>query len=702
MNNDTPPVSLFKQALSFGSVLGIFLGLEETFLTSRVLFNGQSQMAEYFSLKVVGWTACSVLVFTAGFFLLSVLSGFIGSALSSVSRDRLSRECTQAFFSFGTLGGLFLFYGYRLLRIKGALTISHMSSIVIMATTAMMFFFFAAGAGILWPRILKSLWQRKSSFWQAAMWGAALGTIIFCGWYKDNDDIGVLKQGAVLGAAVILITALLWWLARKRSLTLIRSIAYFYMGMGILCLAALPLYTRHYEISKGIPSQGDVFLISIDTLRADGFSCTGSPVATPVIDSLAREGVVFERNYANAPWTMPSVASFLTSQYPSEVNMVMMTDEVSALSFPDSALTLAEILKPDFANHAILTNTMALGSANYWQGFDTAEAIGRTAVHPYVYLLRTSAFASLYNFFSSTINVLHRPNASMLIDRAIEHMDIQSEARNFLWLHFVDVHDPYIPPPPFDNPVPHYDGMLKERVGAMELMRKGRFLTPMDRAFIHRKYLANVQYIDQELGRFFKHLQQSGRWDDATIVVTSDHGEEFWEHRNVDHGHSVYNELVQVPLLIKLPKNQFAGQRITAPVSLIDLVPTIVDILDVKVENPSFRGKSLLPLLRGEAAKHTPIFIEGALNYGEQKSVIEEYEDGLWKLNYSVNPHQGRHWELFHMTVDPGERLDVSDLETDRLEMMKTLLEPFIRNQADKAAPIDPSVRDQLKALGYL
>ncbi len=313
----------------------------------------------------------------------------------------------------------------------------------------------------------------------------------------------------------------------------------------------------------------DVYLILIDALRADALGVYGAPAdASPRLDRFAADAVVFDQAIAAASWTRAATASIFTAQWPSghgcEGRESMLGPEVD---------TLAEVLRRNgYATGGLPNNPNITGTFGFDQGFDwypmepdypLGAAESSYALSLYSVARKVWAQVAPAKRVEDYYHPAERQSA-----RALDYIQAQDGARHFLFLHFMEPHDPY-----FAHPVDgHAVGRADTAVPA-----------PERRAELQALYAGEVAHVDAELGRFFDQLVAEGRYDDALIVVTADHGEEFLDHGGWWHGVTLYDEQVHVPLLIKLPGSRRGGTRVPWQVRTIDIAPSIADLVGVEV-----------------------------------------------------------------------------------------------------------------------
>jgi arylsulfatase A-like enzyme/Tfp pilus assembly protein PilF len=381
------------------------------------------------------------------------------------------------------------------------------------------------------------------------------------------------------------------------------------------CLAAVGGW-RYARASA--PVNGPVILVSIDSLRADRLPAYGyAPGRTPAIDSLAADGVVFERAYSHVPQTLPAHAALLTGRLPFETGVRDSAGDV----VPDSERLLAEMLSDrDFATGGVVSSYLLRAETGVDQGFDFFDA--ELPAHGDAYSLRRDGMES--------VRVAERWLASAGTTRA------------FLFVHVDD---------------PRALGDAPDRLSD---------LAPYD---------ARVTQADEAVGHLVRYLKTHQLYDQSTVILVADHGEGLGDHGEQRHGLFVYDETVRVPLIIKPAAGTGAGRRIQAPVQHIDLVPTILDL--AKAPRPgNLRGRSLTPLFDGsESLPPAPIYAEsmfGATHFtwAELTSVVD---DGY---RYIRAPRE----ELYDLAADPDERENLATSKPDVAARLRATLGRFLRD----------------------
>jgi len=435
--------------------------------------------------------------------------------------------------------------------------------------------------------------------------------------------------------------------------------------VGLAILTAVWIFALGCDRQPCSPraERPSVVVILIDTLRADRLG----PTTTPRIDAWAAGGKRCTRAVAASPWTGPSVASIVTGRYPDELGLQDLDDPL-----PRAAETLAE----SFA--AAGWNTGAIVSNGYiapWFGHDQGYAY----FHKEEYMGDDDGPDPV-------------ATADRVTDEALSWLATAS-APYFLYVHYTDPHDPYLPPPEWAARFVADPSVLPR-----DLLRKRAFaqtaLTPEQFAALKGMYDASVAFADDAVGRLLDALPA-----DALVVVVGDHGEEFLEHGGFVHGHTVFEELVHVPLVFRGP-GVCAGTT-DLPVSHVDIGPTLLDLAGVPpLTDPT--GRSLATPLgaRGPAGEDGRILFS-VRAFGNDKLVAARR--GSWK--FLLEERTGR-MALFDLGADPGERRDVAGEHAD----IARTLEAAIRDRAGRlrdAPPLDDEEMQRrriqaLRSLGYV
>jgi arylsulfatase A-like enzyme len=381
----------------------------------------------------------------------------------------------------------------------------------------------------------------------------------------------------------------------------------------------------------------NIVLVSIDTLRADHVSAYGyAQKTTPEIDALAARGVLFENAYAPSSWTTPSHASLFTGLLSSSHGAAQLNAPIR----PDVPL-LAEYLKEaGLATGAFVTHLLVADHLGFARGFDSF-------------------------WFQENVP------ADKPTDAALEWIKSRRGQRFFVFLHYFDPHHPYLPP---DAYVKTYDEFCRNERGDFGSLNK---LFTGDReardrvlACLIRRYDDEIRFVDAQIGRLVRQLRDDGLLDRTLLVITADHGEEFLDHGSVLHAITLYEEQLRVPLIfVGGPTNERKGQRLAARVRLIDVMPTLLELLQIKPKK-AMQAASLLPLLRGEQGEDRDVIAETS-DVGPDRMSLNA---GRYKYIYAPNStvfQQPMTDQLFNLADDPREQHDRKAAEPDTVKQMR-------------------------------
>ncbi|MCY2961728.1 MAG: sulfatase [Planctomycetota bacterium] len=428
-----------------------------------------------------------------------------------------------------------------------------------------------------------------------------------------------------------------------------------------------------------MPTGPNVVVIAIDTLRADALSSQGGRAGvSPRIDALAASGARFRAAFSHAPWTLPSFSSLYTS-LPPQAHGAGGNVREGWRALGEEQTTIAEHFRDaGWATHAIVNVDFLTEPFGTAQGFDDVDA--RIA------------------------NDNHEVRrAGPTTDAALRWLDARPERPFFLLVHYFDPHAEYDPPAPWRarfaaEPDRESSGF---RFGAREHVvnhRNGRM--PLDAATLARAralYDGEVAYTDDEVGRLLDGLAARGLDAHTIVVLTSDHGEEFGEHGSWEHGHTHFDELLHVPLVIRAPGLPPRG--VDEPVGLMDVAPTVCALAGL-APPPSFRGRDLASALRDG----TPLPpLAGLAAYGNfWGPAIESWREARWKrIDGGAAPL------LFDWIADPRERDERAAAEPAILAASRAACQAFLAElgavPARRGAAVRPDskARERLESVGY-
>ncbi len=429
----------------------------------------------------------------------------------------------------------------------------------------------------------------------------------------------------------------------------------------------------------------NVVVLVVDTLRADKLRPFNpdTRVQTPAVDRFASEGVVFELAQSPENWTKPAVASILTGLHPQTHQQ-----KTGDAALPSSALLLSEHLQDNgFATGSFIANGYVSDRFGFDQGWDD---------------------------YSNYIRDGGSTEAKDVFDAAGNWIEAHKEQRFFAYIQTIDPHVPYDPPGEFVRMYDpsEYDGQVRPRMTG-DLLEKAKRKPPAvvfdarDKQRIAALHDGEITQHDGFFGAFLERLAALGLSDDTLVVVTSDHGEEFNDHGSWGHGHSVYQELLHVPLMFRLPKRLPAGTKVSNAVSTLDISSTVTELLGVPAMAQN-DGHPLVGLMLGELPTRPTVAFS---DFQDDRRVITT---GRWKLILRGNLTS----TMFDLVEDPKEQieLDPSAFPVGR-RYARMLLGQFLgaTNRGDwlsaeqkggtqlqrENAEMDDTIRDQLRALGY-
>ncbi len=452
-----------------------------------------------------------------------------------------------------------------------------------------------------------------------------------------------------------------------------------------LFLRDLPLFNPPATNQVATAERPNIVLITASGIRPDHLGIEGyDHEISPNVDALAWRGTRFNQAIAPASWTEPSLASLLTSLYPSELGITCRATISCQPHLDPERLTLAEALQDaGYRTQAFLTDPWLTAELGFDQGFGGFESV--RAEEPFdVQAMRARALGGLLGcqrgatpcelmtkghefLFDSPI-----PPGwgdSHILPRVARFVEIHGDERFFLWVHFAEVGPPYDPGTPFGtvpegemaNPV----GIL-ERIGYWELgdpFTPREKLLPLDLETLTALYDGEIHQMDRLVGELNVLFDQAGLIDRTLVVFTSDHGQEFMEHGGYTYGHSLHDEVVHVPLIIAGPGVVFPAD-VDTTVGLLDVAPTLAEIAGASLP-PAIEGRSLVPALRGERLKERPVFSESLYRVPHESKGI--YQDG-YKLIYNVDKDR---FELYDLKADPDEQHDLATQVVPEGESLK-------------------------------
>ncbi|MCZ6596699.1 MAG: sulfatase [Planctomycetota bacterium] len=434
-----------------------------------------------------------------------------------------------------------------------------------------------------------------------------------------------------------------------------------------------------------------VVLVVLDALHAGHVSHLGyERETTPNLDALAAEGVTFTCAIAPAPYTLATIPSILTGRLPETHGLVSRPGRL-----PAAEITLTELLAgAGYRTRGAVANMNGGKSHGLDQGFEE-----------FVEVFRAEDGRSVD--WVADGEEFHLPRAAdfpPIVERWLAEAD---ERPLFLYAHILEPHEPYTPPSEFQQLFldPAYEGIFG--VAESEIIKQARRreveLGPEDVEALTALYDANLRYADDAVGRILDQLKEAGLYDQALIIVTSDHGEAFWQHGEQGHNTLLYDEMLRVPLVVKFPSGTGqVGVRVDAMVSPMDVLPTVCEVLDLPHPGRPLDGTSLWTAVRNPTANEgRKIYLRSnhrkphlGLRTNVHKTIVYREKGSERPVNV----------ERFDLVADPDESEDVSrKLRAETWADLRHLLDRANRPAARVEDGADPSAGEAelLKRLGY-
>lgn len=506
-----------------------------------------------------------------------------------------------------------------------------------------------------------------------------------------------------------------WWLFASKQPRKVLVRCAWVSGLLLAVAAGLRVYSSlsnpsnvsALDIQSSARRHPDVFLVLVDTLRADHLSAYGYPLLTsPNVDALAEEAVLHERGFAPAPWTRPSCGTLLTSRNPQELGLKGFNDLL-----PAEVPILPEYLRAEgYRTAGVVSSVQVSSQFGFDKGFDLLDT-GLT------FLKFTGNMRAIRRLqLDDSRDNYPRYNAEELTDRAMNWVrkNEKSAAPLFMYLHYSDPHYPYLPPPEQDRwrefateaaiefgrpvvpPRRNYDASTGE------VSWSGSTPTQPEVDSMVARYDAEIAFFDHHFGRLLNFLKETGRYDNAVIIVTADHGEEFGEHGGWRHDHSLFNELLHVPLIIKYPKRfSIEARRVSEPAGLIDVVPTLREVLGAQWPQSAFRGRSLFQVKADEPTADAPIFARS--DRPPLRALYRGSDKLIQILGVEGSVIEEKYFSLDQDFPEAGDGELPQDLSEERLASLRRTIKSLdALSVPSETIELDAETLNELRALGYI
>lgn len=444
---------------------------------------------------------------------------------------------------------------------------------------------------------------------------------------------------------------------------------------------------------KKSATKKNVVVLLVDTLRADKLKSYGNKrVKTSQTDAFVAEATLFEHCQANSNWTKPSCASVLTGLHP---------DSHKARGHSSRLNKSVKMVSEMFRE----------------KGFQTGAFVANG------YLATEFGFNRGWSKYVNYIRETKNSDAENVFNDTLKFIEESGDKPFFAYVQTIDPHVPYDPPAedlklydarPYEGPVsPRSTGNLLE-----EYKRKQVELNSRDKRHLEALYDGEITYHDRQLGKFVRALKKKGILDDTVFVMCADHGEEFFEHDSVGHGHTLFQELLHVPLMIRAPGLVPSNKKIATKASLSDIVPTVLEATG-NTKQPGIEGKSLIAEANGKASNPFDASFSSFYSEADERNLQWAVRKGDWKMKMKgpVNTY------LFNLKKDPEEKNDVDETYPLARRAMRIALGQFIgapdkgawmsgqikadvvvkpESKEDSNENIPEDLKQQLRQLGYM
>jgi arylsulfatase A-like enzyme len=489
------------------------------------------------------------------------------------------------------------------------------------------------------------------------------------------------------------------------------------MLLGPLTISVVGACVEEAETKPCVSAKGyNLVVICVDTLRSDHLGCYGYRRPTsPFLDSLAEEGVLFERALSTSSYTRESVAALMSGLLPSN-----NSDTGTDAKPPKNVVCMGELFQAAGYRTGFFTLSPVLKHPNFSKGFDTVRHMGTLG---------------------------GSQEGPELSQAAAEFVQASPGDRFMLYVHYLDPHYPYRPPEETylrfaDRVYPRPVSMTTVRGACRQYLQSG--FGPGDERFedMMRRYDAEIAHTDLSIEQLFSELKQAGVLKTTLLVLTADHGEEFLEHNFVEHAWTLYQESIRVPLIFWAP-GLFVPQRVPTRISTVNILPTVLDLLEVPFDDRHFDG---VPLFESDGQGYEPVceprpiiaeflmqercMLRAVVHDGwkyvsairwltpPQRSAVGKRQKTLTQF-FREHPDQklsiwnpAQYEELFDLRTDPKERNNLLNAHPEKREQLRDVLGALkdvhdkLREQgmyaAEEPEQLDEETLERLKSLGYV
>jgi len=607
-----------------------------------------------------------------------------------------------------------------------------------------------AVVGIIWGLLP----QRKHFSWRKKFLTAFIIFSYFAAWLLIQGYLNIYIFAGIFNLNSIVINAVIFLLSLGGLIALILRLkttaprfnkfwtSYLILHCLTFCLGLILLIIpgKSQPFSFFLPGASpktighpkNVILIIWDAVRADHLSCYGYSKRTTLhLDALASQGILFERAFAPSSHTLESLPSLLSSTWPTSHQVNSITD-----CLPSKLVLLPQIFKAlGYQTVAFSFNPYVSSPYGYKKGFNRFFApseifvkthktvfghlLERSRRLPWLFVLTNPLYQLSKKITTISFGESSLPSTdpSYITQRLISWIKHHQKQPFFAFVHYEGGHSPYLASPaarqkfwPSGQPPEEDDELPSKKPDSLGLFLPFQPGPPLDQQEIEKilaLYDAKIHDHDFYLGQLINFLQNHGLWEKTLLILSADHGEEFYDHQGWGHGHSLYQELIHVPLVMSNAGFLPRGVRIKSPVSLVDLMPTLLSLLDLKPKfefSYSLEGIDLKDMITHSplASRQKPIFAE--LTQGNQKAYT--LIDDPWKLIKIIFNGQ-EHVFLYNLNRDPAEKNDLARLYPRKKEELLGRLESIIARAQKKVFKslhrrLGKKEKEKLRSLGYI
>ncbi len=457
-----------------------------------------------------------------------------------------------------------------------------------------------------------------------------------------------------------------------------------FTGEGIVAFSVPIIYSKNESKEKNY-----IFMIGADTLRADyvGKNINGNSL-TPNIDLFKKKSVDFTNAYSQSSWTLPAFMSLFTSLY-------------------------------EF-NHGV-TRGASLDQEKPFLVRELSKKFLTFSYNGGAFVGKKFGFSRGFDLYTSLASLIRSGSGKIMFDTAIKLIERTEFPDLFLFLHTYQLHSPYAPDLEFLYKINSEPELLK--FGGYHAKKKYKQVVENKVRAFREVYQAEILEFDHYFGEFIRKLKAMGLYDSSMIIFMSDHGEEFYEHKAWTHGHSLYNELIKIPLIIKFPHNEYKGVEISEDVGIIDIFPTILEACEVKFNSKSVDGESLLPLLNGKKLNRKTLYSSLSTGWmidaippkfsiiSKDSKLIFNYpfiSEKLPFFNEDSRPPQIDRIEFFDVREDKLEKDNIINQKEMpkifrlRIEELRMAINKALATKKRGKIILSKEELEKLKALGYI